>query len=157
MAGLPHDWTTAVARNIVVKPAGAFHVANNCRARTLLQDGPREDDHQLVAPHDSLVFINRSDAIGITIVGNADSRATFSYPGLQVAHIVLDGRVGMMMREAAVHLDIKFDCLHSHLAHERDRHRTATTIATINGDLDRGQLDITLDILLVIGQHWPVT
>src|ERR1019366_10708131 len=72
MTGLPHDGTAAVLRDIVVHPLRAFHVADNRGARLLLQNRTRERHHQLVAPYDSAVLVDRTYAVRVAVVCDPD-------------------------------------------------------------------------------------
>ena len=58
--------------------------------------------------------------------------------GLQIAHVLFDGGVRMMIGKAAVHLDIESDGLEAHLAHQRRRDHAAAAVAAIDRDLHSG-------------------
>ena len=154
MPRLPHDRPAAVARDVVVHPLRAFHVADNRRAGTLAQNRARERHHQLVAPHDLSVLVHRTDAVGVAVVRDPDRRVIFFHRRDQVAHVLLDRRVRMMVGEAPVHLGVEFDRLEPEPFHQRRRDHPAASVAAVHDDLEsRRELELRHDEIVVVGNH----
>src|SRR6202050_1123585 len=103
----PHTGAPAVAPDTLVHPLRAFHVADNRRTRFLFEDGARERHHQLVAPYNAAVLIYRTDAVRVTVVSDPDIRLALFHLGDQIAHVVFDRGIGMMIGKAPIHLDIQ--------------------------------------------------
>ncbi len=105
VARLPHDRLAAVLRDVVVERLRALHLADDRRARLLLQHRAREEDHQLVAPEDVALVVDHADAIGVAVVGDARPRPSSpSPPSTRSSEVLLDRRIRVVVREAPVHL-----------------------------------------------------
>ena len=68
----------------------------------------RIDDHQLVAVDYFAVFIHRADAVGIAVEGDSEIGAGLAHFGDEGFEIVGNGRIGMVIGEAAVHVEDTF-------------------------------------------------
>src|SRR5581483_5328130 len=72
MTGFPHDGAAAVAGDIVVHALRAFDIADDRGAGAFAEDRAGEDNHQLIAPHDSAILVDRADPVGIAVIGDTD-------------------------------------------------------------------------------------
>jgi hypothetical protein len=88
VAGLPHDAAAAPRRDVVVERGRALHLADDGRAGVLGEHGPREEDHELVAPEDVPLLVHGAEPVGVAVVGHAQVGAglgTFAFRCVEVA------------------------------------------------------------------------
>src|SRR3546814_5516829 len=66
------------------------------------EDGARQQDQELVRPHDPALPVDHADPVGVAVEGDADVGPVRPYRLLELFQILRDGRVGMVRREGAV-------------------------------------------------------
>src|SRR5512138_3096101 len=133
---LPHDRAAAALRDVVVEREGALHLADDRGARHLGEERAREEDHELVAPEDVPLLVDRADAIGVAVVGDPDVRLRLEHLRLQVLEVLLDGGIRVVVREPAVHLDEERHDLDPERLEERHRDDAARPVPRVDDDLE---------------------
>ena len=100
------------------------------------QDLARVDDHQLVAVDYFAGFIHGADAVGVAIEGDAQFGLGFAHFIDEGLEVFGDRRVGVMVREAAVHFEVHFGGVGVEALEEAVHHGTAGAVAGVDGDFD---------------------
>src|SRR6266702_53327 len=133
---LPHDGPAAAAGDVVEERHGALHLGHDRGARILLQQRAREEDHEPIAPEDVPLLVDRADPVGVAVVGDAQVGLHLPHLPLQRLEVLLDGRVGVVVRKAPVHLDEERDHLEAQRREERHRHDPARPVAGVDHHLE---------------------
>ena len=141
MAGAPHDGAPAGARDFVVHRARARAPAAHGRARHLLQDRSREQDHQLIAPQDAAAGVDDADAVGVTVERHAQFGADLGHLGDEIGQVGLYGRVGMMMGKAPGGLTVELGDLEAEASQQHGRHATGA-VAGIDDHLEAARTEL---------------
>ena len=136
VAGLVHDAVAAQFGDLVVHHLRAFHFADEGRAGLALQDFARVDQQQHVAVDDVAVFVDRADAVGVAIEGDAKLGAGFADFGDQVREIRGNGGIGMMVGKVAVHLEEQLGGVDVDLFENAMDDRAGRAVARVGDHLD---------------------
>ena len=107
MAGAPHQRHAAGPGNLVIERLAGLHIGDDRRPRPFGKHGARQHDHQLVTPQDAALPVDHADPVAIAIQRDAEVGLVLGHRLHQLFQIFRHGRVGMMIRESAVHLDIQ--------------------------------------------------
>src|ERR1041384_2337632 len=102
MPDLPHNRVAAVSSNIVEQSLRAFHFADKSRARTLFENVPGEDDHQLIAPDNSPLLVDNANPIGIAIERNSQVGVVLSNRVDRELQVLGNGWVRMVIWKTAI-------------------------------------------------------
>ena len=133
VAGLPHLRPGTRLDERLRQHLGALHVEHHRRAGAEAAHRVAAVEHEeLVAEEDLARLVHRADAVGVAIERDAELGAVPPHLGLQVAQVLGDGRVGMMVREGAVRLAEERRHLGAELAERLDRDDAARAIAAID-------------------------
>src|SRR5512133_2489393 len=133
---LPHDPAAALRRDVVVEGEGALHLADDRGPRHLGQQGPREQDHDLVAPEHGPLLVHRAHAVRVAVVRDTDVGLHLAHLRLQVLEVLLDRRIGVVVREPAVHLDEERDDVDPERLEEGDGDDAARPVAGVDHHLE---------------------
>ena len=68
----------------------------------LLQDVLGHEQHDLIAPEDAALAVDRADPVAVPVEGDAEVAAFGEHQVLELAQVRLDGRVGVMGRKQPV-------------------------------------------------------
>jgi hypothetical protein len=90
------------------------------------------NDHQPVAVDHVALLVDRANAVGVAIEGDAQVGALFPHGGDQRVQVFDHGRVGMVIRKAAVHLEEQFGGLAIEPLEQAMHHRTARAVAGVD-------------------------
>ena len=134
VARAPHDRAPAVFGDVVVHGLRALHFADDRRAWVALEDGAREQDHELVAPDHVAARVDHADAIGVAIEGDAQLEPVLEHRALQQLQVLGLGRIRVMGWEVAIHAAKQGQRLHTRGAKRRQGGGTARAVACIDGD-----------------------
>src|SRR5688572_22609444 len=72
VADLPHLDLATGGRELVVHRLRALHLADELRAWDLGEEGLAEQDHELVAPQDAALAVDRADAVRVAVERDTD-------------------------------------------------------------------------------------
>src|SRR5690606_22120991 len=89
---------------------------------------------QLIAPDDPPLAIDRTDPIAIAVEGDTEIEVLLGDEPAQIFQVLRNGRVGMMVREIAVHFGVEGEVLARELRHQRFQRRTGGTVSGIPAD-----------------------
>ena len=92
------------------------------------------DDHELIAVDHGSLIVHRADAVGVAVEGHAQIRALF-FDGLHQLRQILGHRgIGMMIGEAAVHVEEQLSDVAIQLLENAMHDRTGSAVAAIGDD-----------------------
>src|SRR3546814_3396887 len=89
------------------------------------EDGARQQDQELVRPHDPALPVDHADPVGVAVEGDADVGPVRPYRLLELFQILRDGRVGMVRREGAVDALVEKDVRAGQASHQRSEEHTS--------------------------------
>ena len=141
VAGAPHDRLAAVVLDVFHQGERAFHVEDDGPTRLFFEGFAGVEDHVHVGPQDVAVVVNHAQAVAVAINADAHVRALLLDLGYQVNYVLLFQRVGQVVGEIAVRLDIDA----GHVAAEGpvylQRSGACDAVAGVNYDF-QGALDL---------------
>ena len=150
MAGFFHDGFAAVFFNPWSQQAGGFDVEDDFRARIAAQYVLGEQHQLAVGVDDVAVFGDDAQTVGIAVKSQADFCIAVFQRGNQILQVFRFGRVGMVVRESAVHLAEQFDYFVAQRAVERACKRAAHAVAGVDDDFHRAfEFDVSDDVVAV--------
>ena len=154
VAGVPHHRLAATGANPRRKIGGAFHVIDNLAAGYARKHiGSKQ--HQLAVGMNNLPAAgDHAEAVAIAIKGQPQFGIQRAHGGNQVLQVFGFGRVGMMVRELAVHVAKEFGDLAAQRAEQLRRHRPRHAVAAVDDDAHRArEAHIRSDARQIRGQH----
>src|SRR5690606_33486679 len=131
----PHDAIAAVFADVFVKAVGGFDFADDRRAGRGFQNVAREDHQEFVAVNDAAGFINEPDAVGVAVKTEAEVRLFRADLLDELLEIGVNGRIRVMVWEAAVELAKERDDLRAEIAEEFGRHGRGRSVSGVKDDL----------------------
>jgi hypothetical protein len=106
-----------------------FHITGRPPSRLRREDGPGQQREQPISPQDLAALVDHPQAVGVPVEGDAQVGALFAHGGDQIAEIVDDGGVGMMVGKARVGLAVEFDHVAPDRPQQRRRHQARDSVA----------------------------
>ena len=158
MPGLPHDRPRAGGRERGGQHLGALHVEDDGRAGTEAADGvAAEDDQQLIAVDDLAGLVHRADAVGVAVEGDAQLGTRPPDLGLEVAQVLGNRRIRMVIGECAVRLAEERRHFGAEPLEGGDGDQAPGAVAAVDHHAHRpGQPVAAEDPFAVSGQHGAV-
>ncbi len=100
------------------------------------------------------LVVHDPDPVGVAVVADAEVGPRLQDLVLKVLHRLGKGRVGVVVRESAVHVAVKLDDLAAELPEDRDGHDTAGAVPGVHDDLELpGELHVPENIVPVFGDE----
>ncbi len=131
---LPHDGLPAVLRDVGVERRRALHLAEHLGARVLAQHAAREEDQQLVAPHDVAVLVDGAEAIPVAVPRDPDVGPDRLHPRLERLQVLGHGRIGVVVRERPVDVAEQRIRRKTKGPQRRDAERPGRPVARVDDD-----------------------
>ena len=107
MSGPPHQRLPTHLRHLVKQGLAGLNVGDNRRSRMAGQHIGREQHHDLIAPENAPLCIDRPDPVAITIEGEPKIASFGSDHFLQLLETFRQRRIGMMIGEHPVDLFVQ--------------------------------------------------
>ena len=137
MAGLPHQRVAAGLGHLVEQHLARLHVGDDGPARLRLQHVAREHDQQLVAEQDVAFIVDHADAVPVAVEGDAEIGLLARHLGDDLLEVLRDRRVGMVVREGAVHVAIDDEMRPGQAGGQRLHDRAGGAVARVPYHLQR--------------------
>lgn len=136
MAGFVHDGAAAEGVQLVVHHLRTFDLADEGGSGLAREDFAAIDEHQHVAKDHLAFLIDGADAVRVTIEGHAEVRTVGLYRRDEVFEIFGQGRVGMVVWKAAVHVEEQFGDVAVELLKQTVQDGACGAVACVQNHLD---------------------
>ena len=151
MPGLPHQRAAAVAKDVRGQVSGALHVVNDAGARIALEHVGGEQHQQAVRIDDLARLRHHTQAIAVAIEGQADVGVGPLHDADQVLQVGRVARIGMVVREGAVHFAVKRLDVGADGGKQVGRDAAGHAAAAVDDDLELAfDLDVAGDAVDVV-------
>ena len=131
--------TPPLARDHVRHGAAGAQVVEDRRAGVLEQQGLGEQRGDEVAGHELAVLVDEEAAVGVAVPGDAEIGALRHDPGPHLAAVLLEQRVGLVVGEGAVHVEVQFHALDRRALEHRRRQLAGDAVGGIHDHAVRHQ------------------
>src|SRR5512143_220453 len=131
MSDLPH----LAARQSVVHRLATLHLTDEARVRHFIEHSAPEQDHELIAPQDATFSVDDTEAIGVAIERDAQLGTEVRDGGDEIAEVLGNCWIGMVMRKAAVEFAVERHDVEPQLCVESGCRGAARSVAGIDDDL----------------------
>src|SRR4029079_6229926 len=132
MPGLPHHRRSACLLDCFREGLGTFHVEDYRLTLSRSRDYvARVDDQDLISPDDLALFVDHADAICVTVEGNSNISAIAFNSCNEIAEILRDSWIGMVVGKRSVALAEKTAYGNSELLEEQRRDQCAGALSLV--------------------------
>src|SRR5262249_50441408 len=139
---LPHQRLAAEVGDAIEQRLAGLDVGNDRRTGMFVQHRSGEQHHQLVAPDDPPLAINRTNTVAVAVEGDAEIEAVGEHELLEVREVLFNGWVRMMVGEAAVDLREDREVLARKSLDQLFDRRASRAIARVPADAEAAPLEI---------------
>ena len=142
--------TPPLARDHVGHGAAGAQVVEDLRAGVLEQQRLGEQRGDEVAGHELAVLVDEEAAVGVAVPGDAQVGLLGHHALADLAAVLLEQRVGRVVGERAVDLEVHLDAVERRAVEHQRRELAGDAVGRVHDDLvrtERGDVDEAVQVL----------